>query len=190
MKEKRFQFPKVFWQVVFNNSKLVVTSVKCHRTTSVNKFRLMKNVVSLSIALSEKIEKQLQFLSDENTDARAFQAIKIFSGFKCKDGSYHCLNEDSLIPFVKFIAMNSIGLPLTSPALSLELMMIASYNLFHEMEKSMALILLAQPLDLYNVETSLYLYWFSSLKHEVYEDGPQKRLWELLRVRSLWNLKW
>ncbi len=142
-------------------------------------------------AFSEKVEKQLTFLLGKDDDGRLFyKALTIFSGAQLGDGSHQALGERGLKALIRFLTMNSILEPLSNPALALELMMVGSYNMFNELEKAMALILLGQPKELFDLDTSLYLYWFSSLKYNMFEgDKKLKEFWERIRIRAAWNMK-
>lgn len=146
----------------------------------------------LCVAFSEKVEKQLTFLLDEDADGRlSYKALPIFSGAQLEDESHQALEEGGLKALIRFLTMNSILEPLSNPALALELMMVGSYNLINELERAMALVLLAQPEELFDLDTSLYLYWFSSLKFKLFEkDKKLKLFWERIRIRAAWNMKW
>lgn len=146
----------------------------------------------LCVAFSEKVEKQLTFLLDEDADGRlSYKALPIFSGAQLEDGSHQALEEGGLKALIRFLTMNSILEPLSNPALALELMMVGSYNLINELERAMALVLLAQPEELFDLNTSIYLYWFSSLKFKLFEkDKKLKLFWERIRIRAAWNMKW
>lgn len=147
--------------------------------------------MSFCVAFSEKVEKQLRFLVAEDDDGRLFyKALTVFTGAQLEDGSHQALGERSLKALIRFLTMNSILEPLSKPSLALELMMVGSYNMMTELEKSMAMVLLAQPKELFDLETSLYLYWFSSLKYKLFEEQKKLReFWERVRIRAAWNMK-